>query len=54
MRGVSRDDVLEGLRILPIAKRAVAAFTIDHQRREVLILGVFTGGQDYVAVLKLH
>lgn len=44
-RGVSRDDLLPGLRITHYCKRAIIAFVVGEA--EVQILGIWYGGQDY-------
>jgi plasmid stabilization system protein ParE len=49
-RGTQRDDVRPGLRITNYKKRAVIAFAVTTE--EVLILGVFYGGQDYETLLQ--
>jgi toxin ParE1/3/4 len=46
-RGVSREDLLPGLRLTHYRKRAVIAFRVTGQT--VSILGVYYGGQDYEA-----
>ncbi|MGB8840513.1 MAG: type II toxin-antitoxin system RelE/ParE family toxin [Aliidongia sp.] len=48
-RGVQRDDIRPGLRVMNYRKRAVIAFTVEVER--VSIIGVFYGGQDYEAAL---
>lgn len=47
LRGTRRDDIRPGVRITHYRKRAVIAFTVDADAYEVMILGVFYGGQDY-------
>jgi toxin ParE1/3/4 len=49
-RGTQRDDVRPGLRITNHKKRAVIAFAVTAE--DVLILGVFYGGQDYESLLQ--
>lgn len=49
-RGIQRDDIRPRLRITHYRKRCVIAFVVDD--KQVSILGVFYGGQDYVAVLQ--
>ncbi|MDQ0589574.1 type II toxin-antitoxin system RelE/ParE family toxin [Variovorax paradoxus] len=49
-RGTMRDDVRPGLRITNYKKRAVIAFAVDAE--QVLIIGVFYGGQDYETTLE--
>lgn len=52
LRGQKRDDLMVGLRIYPLGKRAVAAFLIDETTRVVRILDIFYGGQDYDAIMR--
>ena len=49
--GNRRDDVRPGLRITNYKKRAVIAFAVDDLARQVSIIGVYYGGQDYEAIL---
>lgn len=49
-RGNKRDDIRLGLRITHYKKRAVVAFDVDG--KQVSIIGVFFGGQDYEAALQ--
>lgn len=48
-RGKARDDIRPGLRTVGFRRRVVVAFAVLD--REVMIVGVFYGGRDYVAVL---
>jgi len=48
-RGVSRDDLLPGLRVTHFRKRLMIAYTLDPE--VVSIVGVFYGGQDYEGAL---
>lgn len=50
-RGTKRDDLRQGLRIVPFKKRTAIAFEIDEERKIVTIIRVFYGGQDYDTVL---
>jgi len=43
-RGMKRDDILSGLRLVGFERRATVAFTVEAER--VVIEGVFYGGQD--------
>ena len=52
LRGTQRDDIRPGLRITNFKKRMVIAFTVDIQAREVSIIGLFYGGQDYETLLQ--
>ncbi|SHF39043.1 Plasmid stabilization system protein ParE [Ruegeria intermedia] len=47
-RGSLRDHILPGLRAIPAARRAVIAFTIDEDRREVHVLSITYGGADWM------
>ena len=49
LRGVTRDDIRPGLRILGFRKRAVIAFAVRDEM--VHIIGVFHGGRDYEQIL---
>jgi plasmid stabilization system protein ParE len=50
-RGVPRDDLREGLRLLFFRRRTVIAYDIDETNNLVSVLRVFYGGQDYEALL---
>jgi plasmid stabilization system protein ParE len=51
IRGQQRDDIMKGLRIYPLDKKAVAAFVVDEENSTVRILNVFYGGRDYETIL---
>ena len=51
LRGQQRNDLMENLRIIPLEKKAVAAFLVDEETQAVLILNIFYGGRDYEALL---
>lgn len=51
IRGQQRDDIQPGIRILALAKNAVAAFEVDEHNQTVIILNIFYGGQDYETIL---
>jgi toxin ParE1/3/4 len=51
LRGQQRDDLLEGVRIYPLDKSAVAAFIVDDKEQTVCILNVFYGGRDYETLM---
>lgn len=51
-RGIMRDNLRLGLRITNYRKRTVIAFVVEAEARQVAILGIFHGGQDYEAVLQ--
>lgn len=48
-RGVARDDLRPGLRMIGFRRRAVIAFAVHEKTVEVL--GVFYGGQDHESLL---
>ena len=48
-RGSRRDDVREGLRVIGFERRVTIAFTVE--QHQVTILRLFSGGQDWEAVL---
>jgi toxin ParE1/3/4 len=50
-RGTQRDDIRPGLRITAYRKRTIIAFAVDDPKKQVTILGVFHGGQDYESTL---
>lgn len=50
LRGAKRDDIRPGLRITNYKGRTVIAFAVDE--RQVSIIGVFYGGQDYETALE--
>lgn len=50
-RGMRRDDIRPGLRITNYRKRTVIAFAVDTGAKQVSILGVFHGAQDYETAL---
>lgn len=50
LRGAQRDDIRPGLRITNYKGRTVIAFDVD--ARQVSIIGVFYGGQDYETALQ--
>lgn len=48
-RGSLRDEIAPGLRAIPAGRKAVVAFTVDDDRREVLILAVTYGRADWAS-----
>lgn len=52
IRGIVRDDVRPGLRITNYKKRTVIAFFVDMESKEIFIIGLFYGGQDYETILQ--
>jgi toxin ParE1/3/4 len=51
-RGTRRDDIRPGIRITHFRKRTIIAFSIEAATKQVLILGVYYGGQDYESDLE--
>ena len=51
LRGMKRDDLMANLRIVPIDKKAVAAFIVGEEKGAVLVLNIFYGGRDYEALM---
>ncbi len=50
VRGTRRNDVRPGLRITSYRRRVVIAFAIEN--KQVQIIGIFYGGQNYEALLQ--
>lgn len=50
-RGMRRDDLLPGLRVIGYRRRVTVAFRVNAAAQTVSIVGVFYGGQDYEAAL---
>lgn len=51
-RGNMRDDVRPGLRITNYKKRIIIAFEVNEKKKEVSIIGLFYGGQNYETILQ--
>ena len=51
IRGQKRDDLMKDLRIVPIDKKAVAAFIMNEEKQTVLILNIFYGERDYETLM---
>jgi len=49
-RGMRRDDLAPGLRVVALGDRAVCAVRVTHE--EVLVVRIFYGGEDWEAALK--
>lgn len=49
-RSTLHEDIRPGLRVINYKKRTVIAYTVDSN--QVLIIGVFYGGQDYESTLQ--
>jgi toxin ParE1/3/4 len=49
-RGTMRHDLLPGLRTVGFRRRVTIAFVVEPA--EVLVVGIFYGGQDFEAVLR--
>jgi toxin ParE1/3/4 len=48
-RGTKRDDLRAGLRTIGYRRRATILFEVDHERRRVVIAGIYYGGRNYEA-----
>ena len=51
IRGQQRNDLMDGLRVYPLSRRAVAAFLVNEDEQTVCILNIFYGGRDYEVLL---
>ncbi len=51
-RGTSRNDIREGLRTVGFERRVTIAFNVTAQ--EVIVLGLFYGGQNWQEALSEH
>lgn len=51
-RGMRRNDLLPGLRVVGYRKRTTLAFLINHQAEAVIFVGVYHGGRDIEAIFK--
>ena len=49
-RGTPRDDIRPGLRTVPFRRRTTIAYAVAP--KEVLIIGVFYGGQNFESLLQ--
>lgn len=49
-RGMQRDDIRPGLRVINYRKRTVIGFAVDETTRRVAILAITHGGQDFSTV----
>ena len=47
-KGSVRDEIAPGLRAIPAGRKAVIAFTVDDEAKEVFIQAVSYGGADWV------
>ena len=47
-KGSLRDEIAPGIRAIPAARKAVVAFVVDDDAREVLIYAVTYGGADWI------
>lgn len=48
-RGSLRHEILEGLRVIPAARRGVVAFTVDDASRDVFVHIIAYGGADWAS-----
>ncbi|KFW99079.1 plasmid stabilization protein [Pectobacterium betavasculorum] len=46
-RGNTRNDLLTGLRVTNYRKRTAIAFMVEEDKKQVTVLGIWHGGQDY-------
>lgn len=53
-KGTLRDEIAPGLRAIPAGRKAVIAFTVDDDAREVLIHAITYAGADWMARSKLR
>lgn len=51
-RGRQREDIRPGLRVSHRRGRTIIAYAVDENPRQVAIIGVFYGGQDYASALQ--
>jgi toxin ParE1/3/4 len=48
-RGSIRNEIVPGLRAIPAGRKAVIAFVVDDDAREVLIYAISYGGSDWIS-----
>jgi len=48
-KGSIRDEIAPGLRAIPAGRKAVIAFVVDDDAKEVLIYAITYGGADWIA-----
>jgi len=48
-KGSTRDEIAPGLRAIPAGRKAVIAFVVDDDAKEVLIYAITYGGADWIA-----
>ena len=51
IRGQQRNDLMDGLRVYPLDRKAVAAFLVDEDEQTVCIVNIFYGGRDYEVLM---
>jgi plasmid stabilization system protein ParE len=51
-RGTRRDTIREGLRTSTWRRTITIAFSVDDEARQVVILGMFYRGRDYLTAMK--
>lgn len=51
-RGMVRDDLRPGLRIVPYKRRVAIAIAVNDDQNWVTVLGIFAGGQDYESAFR--
>lgn len=52
LRGINRDNIRAGLRLLVIDKKSIIAYEVNEKNKLVTILNIFYGGQDYKILLE--
>jgi toxin ParE1/3/4 len=51
-RGTRRDDVRRGLRTIGFERHVTVAFSVHREAKQVRVLGIYYGGQDFEAALR--
>lgn len=52
LQGTCRDDLLEGLRLIPARGKAIIAFRVDQAEALVRVLRVFYAGEDHETIMR--
>jgi plasmid stabilization system protein ParE len=53
-KGSLRDEIAPGLRAIPAGRKAVIAFVVDDDQRDVLIYAITYGGADWAMRTSAH
>lgn len=53
-KGSIRNEIVPGLRAIPAGRKAVIAFTVDDEAREVLVHVIACAGTDWIARSKVR